>query len=147
MKMDEMSGKRTQATSPFATACKPKSHSRPRPINVGDPNRTAVQRKDMWENLHQAMQRLGKCRSYKELLFKLPGELGGIIECDKMSIMLLGSCFSDTVENEAELAKEGVLVKRLFMNGAWHKLIHGANHQPSNPQYSNFGQLAVGRKR
>jgi hypothetical protein len=93
------------------------------------------------------MTYLGKCKNYKELLLKLPEQLDSILEYDKMSIMLIGNSFLSIGMNEDELGREGVVMERVFFGGAWYKMMHGANHQLSEPQYSNFTQLAIGSKK
>jgi len=141
--MEEMSYKRTPSKGIY----KSKSYIESSGTTINCNARIAIQKKNIWENLSQVMTHLGKCKTYKELLLKLPKQLDAIMEYDKMSIMLISNCFSSIEESKEELAKERVLVKRVFFGGAWYKLIHGANHQLSDPQYSNFTQLGIGRKK
>lgn len=130
---------------------KPKEIERFTSFSIMQNNNKRIKfKQELWENMHRSINSLGKCKAYAEFLFRVPQEIESFICYDKISIMLISNAFSSLLLsnslNSDEFLKNGIKHKSMFYNSAWYNLIYSANHKFSEPQYSNFGQLAVGRK-
>lgn len=104
---------------------------------------------ERWEGLRQAMTRIGKCRTYKDLLLKLPREIKSIAEHDVVSFILINPEFYKELSAEGigKLEEKDMAVKKVLHRGMWFNVLHFISQPYNGLHFKNKGELIAGRKK
>lgn len=95
------------------------------------------------------MSHIGKCKSYKDLLFKLPKEMESIISYDKISFVLINPNLQREFEAEDvnNLKEKDMVYKKVLYNGMWFHVLHLISCPCSELQFKSRAELLVGKKK
>eukprot|EP00826_Nyctotherus_ovalis_P036031 TRINITY_DN3153_c0_g1_i4.p1 TRINITY_DN3153_c0_g1~~TRINITY_DN3153_c0_g1_i4.p1 ORF type:complete len:276 (+),score=76.09 TRINITY_DN3153_c0_g1_i4:382-1209(+) len=104
---------------------------------------------ERWEGLKQAMIHIGKCKTYKELLLKLPKEIKSIAEYDIISIILINpELYKElAIEGISKLEEKDMTVKKVLHKGMWFNVLHLISQPYNGLHFKNKGELIAGRKK
>lgn len=113
------------------------------PISIKEPELT--KRIEVWDNLYQALTKLGKSKTHKELFTLLPKVLSNLISFDKISLILFNERIISLFDSEGE--NDGLRIRKMFHNGGWIKVLNTNIFPLSNPQFQSIGEILIGKKR
>lgn len=104
---------------------------------------------DRLDLLYQAMQKVSKFKTFKDIVNALPAMLETLIYFDKLAIIVPDMKFFNTLgfKEDNTTNEHGLSVGRMYHNGMWLKILTARTHPCSKPMFRNLNQLLLGRKR
>lgn len=143
IKLDEIKKKPAfNATEQLQSIKMPAKSSFVTAIDVKSKNFRKLER---WEALNQAMTKLSKCKTHDDIIMNVPSALEGILDFDKLSIILLSSKF--TLNESSKLAENGLLLLKEFCLDKWIQVVCSTQYPCSKLQFTSIPQLIAGRKK
>lgn len=120
-----------------------KSHT---DISNKDTKLEPIKKLEMWDSLNKAFEKLGKSRTHRELIAKLPKALPKLFSYNKFSIIIVSKNFEENlgINEKTNSTDDELKFQSILHNGIWVKIIYDNLGSYSKPQFQSLGQLGTG---